>query len=65
MITVCAKAEEKCPTIPGVGTRLFWPFEDPTTFESTDEEKLNKFREIRDQIHEKIKEWLKERGLMN
>ena len=65
VITVCAKAEEKCTTILGVGTWLFWSFEDPAAFEGTDEEKLNKFREIRDQIHAKIKEWLIERGLMN
>ena len=62
VITVCAKAEEKCPTLPGVSTRLFWPFEDPAKFQGTDEEKLAKFREIRDQIDEKIKTWLKEKG---
>jgi arsenate reductase len=63
VITVCIKAEELCPTIPGVGTRLYWPFEDPAAFEGSEEEKLNKFREIRDQIDEKIKNWLKERNI--
>jgi arsenate reductase (thioredoxin) len=61
VITVCIKAEEACPTIPGVSTRLYWPFEDPAALEGTEEEKLAKFREIRDKINEKIKEWLKER----
>ena len=60
LITVCSKAEEQCPTFPGVGARLFWPFEDPVTFEGSEEEKLNKFREVRDQIDERIKDWLKE-----
>jgi arsenate reductase len=63
VITVCVKAEEQCPTIPGVGTRMYWPFEDPAAFQGTEEEKLAKFREIRDKINERTKEWLKERGI--
>ncbi|MGZ4851228.1 MAG: arsenate reductase ArsC [Candidatus Bathyarchaeia archaeon] len=63
VITVCVKAEEQCPTIPGVGTRMYWPFEDPAAFQGTEEEKLAKFREIRDKINEKTKAWLKERGI--
>jgi arsenate reductase len=63
VITVCVKAQEQCPTIPGVSTRLYWPFEDPASFEGTEDEKLAKFREIRDKINEKIKAWLKERGI--
>ncbi|HVP17214.1 MAG TPA: arsenate reductase ArsC [candidate division Zixibacteria bacterium] len=63
VITVCADAEEKCPTMPGVSTRLYWPFEDPAKGLGTEEEKLAKFREVRDQINAKIKTWLKERGI--
>ncbi len=63
VITVCMKDQEACPTIPGVSTRLYWPFEDPAAFQGTEEEKLAKFREMRDKINEKIKVWLKERGI--
>jgi arsenate reductase len=63
VVTVCTKAENNCPTFPGVSTRLFWPFEDPAQIKGTEEEKLAKFREIRDQIDNKIKDWLKERGI--
>ena len=63
VITVCAKAEQTCPTIPGASTRLYWPFEDPAAFQGTEEEKLAKFREVRDEINEKIKTWLKDRGI--
>jgi arsenate reductase len=63
IITVCEKAEEECPTIPDVSTRLYWPFEDPAAFQGTEEEKIAKFREIRDKIDEKTKAWLKERGI--
>lgn len=61
VVTVCGDAEDKCPTMPGFGTRLHWPFEDPAAFQGSEEEKLVKFREARDQINEKIKSWLKER----
>ena len=61
LITVCANAEEKCPTtFPGVGQRLHWAFDDPAVFEGTDEEKLRKFHEVRDQIDERIRAWLAE-----
>jgi arsenate reductase len=63
VITVCVKAEEKCPTLLGVSTRYYWPFEDPAAFQGSEEEKLAKFREIRDKINEKTKTWLKERGI--
>jgi arsenate reductase len=60
LITVCDEAEEKCPTtFPGVGQRLHWSFEDPAAFEGSDDEKAAKFREVRDKIEQKIKEWLK------
>ncbi|MBD3340521.1 MAG: arsenate reductase ArsC [Candidatus Lokiarchaeota archaeon] len=62
VITVCEKAEELCPTIPGVSTRLYWPIGDPAAFEGSDEERLEKFRDARDAIDEKIKDWLKERN---
>ena len=63
VITVCVKAEEQCPTLPGVSTRYYWPFEDPAAFKGTEEEKLAKFREVRDKINEKTKAWLKERDI--
>lgn len=64
LITVCAQAEERCPKVfPGVGQRLHWEFEDPAAFEGTDQEKLEKFRQIRDQIAQRINEWLDEQGV--
>lgn len=63
VITVCEKAEKTCPIIPGVRTRLFWSFEDPAVFEGTEQEKLAKFRQVRDLIHQRIQLWLKERGI--
>lgn len=59
LITVCDDANQNCPTVwPGVNTRMHWSFEDPARFEGTKEEKLAKFREVRDLIEKKIKEWV-------
>ena len=59
LITVCSIAEERCHTVfPGMGQRLHWDFEDPVKFSGSEEEKLNKFREIRDQIKKKVQEWV-------
>ena len=62
VIIVCDRAEKTCPTaFPSISRqRLFWPFEDPVAFKGTDEEKLAKFREIRDQIDQRIRQWLNE-----
>ncbi len=59
-IFVCQQAEENCPSIyPFALERLSWPFEDPEVFEGNDADKLNKFRDVRDQIAGRIQEWLK------
>ena len=63
VITVCDNAEANCPIFPFVTTRLHWSFEDPARFEGADEGKLAKFREVRDQIDERIRSWLAEQGL--
>ena len=60
LITVCGGAEAACPIFPGMGLRLHWPFEDPAAFEGSDEDKRAKFREVRDQIEARVKEWLEE-----
>jgi len=59
LVTVCDDAEKNCPSVwPGVTTRLHWSFEDPARFEGSDEEKLAKFRQVRDLIDQRIKSWL-------
>ncbi len=60
LIIVCAKAEKECPVFPGAGKRILWDLEDPAGLVGTEEEKLQKFREVRDKIDEHIKEWISE-----
>ncbi len=64
LITVCDNADKNCPTIwPGVNIRMHWSFPDPAAFDGTEEEKLARFREVRNMIDEKIKNWLAEQGI--
>ena len=58
LITVCSNAEERCPIFPGVSVRLYWPFEDPAAASGSDDEKLAKFREVRDQIEAQVVAWI-------
>ena len=61
LVVVCDDAERRCPTAwPGVASRLSWPFEDPAAAEGSDEQKLEKFREVRDAIAAKIQSWISE-----
>lgn len=63
LVTVCDDADKNCPTVwPGVNKRMHWSFQDPAASEGTEEEKLAKFREVRDLIESKIKNWLVEQG---
>lgn len=47
---------------PGVSERVFWPVDDPTACEGAEDEKLRKFREVRDQIEELVRAWLREKA---
>jgi len=59
LITVCDQAEKNCPSIwPGITEKMHWSFEDPAAFEGSEEEKLEKFREARGLIDEKVRAWL-------
>jgi arsenate reductase (thioredoxin) len=50
VITVCGKADQACPTFPGQVSRYHWGFDDPAHAEGTEEEKLQVFRRVRDEI---------------
>jgi len=59
VITVCDHADANCPTVwMGVPNRLHWSFEDPAAVVGSDDEKLAKFREVRNQIEARVSDWL-------
>ncbi len=61
-VTVCDAANEACPVFPGAKNRLHWSFEDPAQARGTEEDRLEVFRKVRDEIRERIeRELLPER----
>ncbi len=64
LIIVSQEAEANSPTtFLGVSNHLHWQFENPSKFEGSDEAKLGKFRQVRDQIKARILEWLSEQNI--
>ena len=60
-VIVCRKAEEQCPTINADARRIHrWLFDDPVKADGTEEEKLAKFREVRNQIDARLQLWIAE-----
>lgn len=58
VITVCDSAYERCPLFSGETTRIHWSFNDPSQATGTDEDKLEKFRRVRDDILARLRHWL-------
>ena len=59
VITVCDEASaERCPIFPGLGQKLHWSFTDPSSLSGTHEEKLSFTRIIRDEIKNRIEEFV-------
>lgn len=50
VITVCGNADQTCPSFPGQLKRYHWGFDDPAKAEGSDEEVLDVFRRVRDEI---------------
>ncbi|CAG1772800.1 partial arsenate reductase, partial [uncultured bacterium] len=64
VITVCDEtAAERCPVFPGSGTRLHWGFPDPGSLTGTRDEKLEKTRQIRDNIKRQVEAFLRNEQL--
>jgi len=60
VITVCDHAKETCPVFPGNVKQVHMGFEDPAPYSNDPEPlALNKYREIRDLIKDKLLEYLR------
>jgi arsenate reductase len=55
VLTVCDNAKESCPVFLGEARRLHHSFEDPAAKHGTEEERLDVFRRVRDEIREYLK----------
>ncbi|MDF1859442.1 MAG: arsenate reductase ArsC [Verrucomicrobiales bacterium] len=50
VITVCGNADQACPVFPGQVRRYHWPFDDPPHAGGSEEEQMEVFRRVRDEI---------------
>lgn len=50
VITVCGNVDQVCPFFPGQLNRHHWGFNDPAHAEGSDEQVLEEFRRVRDEI---------------
>jgi arsenate reductase len=58
VITVCDNAAEACPVFPGPAQRIHWSFPDPAAAQGSEAERLAAFREVRDAIEGRLREWV-------
>ncbi len=58
VVTVCDAANEACPVFPGAKSRLHWSFRDPSQAVGDEEERLEVFRVVRDEIRDRIEKEL-------
>ena len=61
VITVCGKADQACPVLPGQVQRHHWPFDNPADATGTEEEQARVFRRVRDEIKAKFETYAAER----
>ncbi len=59
VITVCDAANEACPAFPKKSSRLHWSFEDPSQATGSDDQRLEVFRRVREQIRRRVTEWIR------
>jgi arsenate reductase len=61
VLIVCDNANQSCPRIwPGTFSRTFMPFDDPAAATGSEDEKLEVFRCVRDEIDETMRKWIPE-----
>jgi len=58
VITVCDAAAEACPIFPNATHMRHWSFEDPSKATGSEEEQLQVYRRVRDEIRNRIEQEL-------
>lgn len=59
VITVCDRAKESCPIFPGATAVLNWSFDDPADVQGEEETRLIVFRRVRDEIAQRVKDFIR------
>ena len=54
IITLCGHAAETCPNVPSRAEHMHWDLDDPAKTVGSEQEIMQKFRKVRDEIQEHI-----------
>jgi arsenate reductase len=65
VITVCDQAKAACPAFPGGRRRLHWSLPDPSRARGSEDEQLAAYRQVRDDLRQRIEQELLERGAVD
>lgn len=60
IITLCDDAAESCPWTPPEIKRIHWSIKDPAKATGTEDEIMNEFRRVRDEIERRLKVFISE-----
>lgn len=55
VVTVCDRARETCPVFPGSARAAHWDFDDPSAAKGSEEQRLQVFRRVRDEIRDRVR----------
>ncbi len=58
VVRVCDGAKETCPIFPGALKYRDWGLDDPATAKGTEVERLEVFRRVRDEIKQRVREFV-------
>ncbi|MFP4129660.1 MAG: arsenate reductase (thioredoxin) [Halorhodospira sp.] len=64
VVTVCGHADEHCPMLPPGKRRMHWPLPDPARATGEPAEVEAAFRQVRDEIHQRVRQLLVEEGVL-
>jgi thioredoxin type arsenate reductase len=56
VVTLCGEAAETCAMLPGKVERVHWPLADPAVVQGDEEQVLQVFRQVRDEIRARVQE---------
>jgi arsenate reductase len=59
VITVCDAANDACPTFPNAGAREHWSLPDPSKATGSEEQQLEAYREVRDDLELRVQALVK------
>ncbi len=61
VITVCDNAKESCPIFPAATKRIHWSLDDPAAVQGSEEQRLEEFRRVRDQLRSLLRRFAQAR----